>query len=212
MPSLGVTRVAVSLAAALAVLGASQLSTSSRGDTVPRGAVLSASTTASKTNPISLNDSVSGPIVTSHLTIAPGYTTTGTVTITNSGDAAALTLAEANLVNRPSASPTARGTGTGDLGAYLQLRIVDTTSGAVDYPSSGTSGPYLGRNDAGFSTSLCGTQFSGSGNQPCPAWKHAESHTFTFTVTFPLATTGTLNAYQDRYVSVDFVWQAVSVA
>ena len=111
----------------------------------------------------------------------PGDVTTGSVTITNSGTLpATMTLAESNVTHDGPA-------GSSDLSAQLDLVITD-----------GATTVYSGKLNALSTTTLP----PASGTQ----WAAGESHTYDFTVTFPLSSD---NSYQGTSTSVEFDWTGV---
>jgi len=129
----------------------------------------------------------SGAIMTAG-PMLPGKDYTGTVKITNIGDAAgAFTLKAVDLQD-----PT-KGTAGAKLSDTLKLKVVDENDFEVyngylkDFPAVGKS---------------CG--------DPFPA---GQFHTYTFTVTFPdtdLGTAGNDNKYQGCKTTVEFDWDSVS--
>jgi hypothetical protein len=129
----------------------------------------------------------------------PGDQTTGVVTITNSGTAAAaLTLGESNVTHAGPAN-------SGDLSGYLQLTIVDcgrVDSGHTPNCSPGTQ-LYTGAFKAvGGPNTLLGS----SGVQ----WVAGEAHEYQFTLSFVSHGDATDNQYQGTTASAEFDWTATS--
>lgn len=124
--------------------------------------------------------------------MVPGDTTTGTVTISNTGDSKGqFTLTGSTPTNTP-------GPNGGDLSTVLNLRIVEDPAGAGRVV-------YDGKLNAM------------NGPQPLGVWDGGQTHTYEFTVTFPeggtpsAPTTGD-NAYQGSKTEVTYTWNATSVS
>lgn len=142
---------------------------------------------------LAMINSKSAAILTAAL-MKPGQTTTsGTVTITNSGDIAGhISLSTSAMTDTP-------GVNLGKLSDVLTVKIMDGATpiyngpiksvGTIALPSSGTP------------TTL--------------PWAVNEAHTYTFTVTFPdgltppSATTGD-NAFKGSAMSIEFDWTGTS--
>jgi hypothetical protein len=122
----------------------------------------------------------------------PGDTATGTVIITNSGDASGkIQLSTSNL-----SSPV--GVNGGQLAGALDVVITNTTTGYTVYSGKINAVPANAWTKAANAT-----------------WAAGEPNTFTFVVTFPdtgkpSGPTAGDNAFQGTNMSIQFDWEAVS--
>jgi hypothetical protein len=164
------------LAAMMAVgSGASFTSTSANAGNVVAAGVMS------------IDDDKDGGAILDVDDLVPGvaHAQTGSVTITNTGDAdGVFTLSKNNVVDED---------GVNKLSEKVDLVITDATSGAQVYSG----------------------KLASMGNRPAGTIARGGSHTYDFTVTFPdggkpaNALSGD-NLYQGDELTVDFVWEAVS--
>jgi spore coat-associated protein N len=135
---------------------------------------------------ISILNSREGLAVLAAGNLRPGDTTTGSVTITNTGDGdGAFSLSKSALND-------VAGSGAGILSSKLDLTITDTT-----IPASPVT-VYSGK-VSGLGVVALGTYAAG------------EARTYDFGVHFPNGATGAENAYQGASMSVTLDWDAVLV-
>jgi hypothetical protein len=161
--------------------------------------------------------------------IRPGFRTTaaqGQVTIVNQAGSNPVGLQEANVTYTcpasatypksppPSPAPgtgctaTRSGYGQGNLSSQLRLTVMDATTARLVFSGlfNATGGVAPGYASLATAVRICGTDVKP--NDPCPAWKHSEQHTFTFQLTFPNTATpaGIDNPYQGTQASAAFLW------
>jgi hypothetical protein len=122
--------------------------------------------------------------------MVPGSSTSGTVTITNSGDVAGtFTLSKTSLTDTPGANG-------GQLSGVLDLKVEDVTK-------------------AGSPVTVYSGKVGAMGAQSLGSFAANEARTYQFTVTFPNGgsasspTTGD-NAYKGSSMSVGYQWDAAS--
>lgn len=152
-----------------------------------------------------LTDSRNGLAILSGSGMVPGGPpVSGSVTLSIQGQASSVSLSESNLVSKTCAQNNLHctgGTGTGNLAGDLALKVVDSTTAKTVYqgPLNGLGQPQP--------VQICGVGSGGSSKgASCATWANKESHTFTFTVTFP---NGNANAYEGTSASVEFDWTRV---
>jgi hypothetical protein len=93
------------------------------------------------------------------------------------------------------------GVGKGSLARELKLNVFDTTTGLNVYSGKLKSLPY----QPSFRI-ICGAGSTSPAGPNChQPWAVAETHTFTFTVAFPVLGSGE-NAYQGTGVAVQLLW------
>jgi hypothetical protein len=128
-----------------------------------------------------------------------GPPATGSVTLSIQGSASAVTLGESNLVSKTCAQNglgCSSGTGTGNLAADLILTVIDTTTSRTVYQGAFNG---LGQPQP---IQVCGS----SSKTGCPTWANKESHTLTFSVSFPNTNA---DLYEGTSTSVEFDWTKV---
>jgi spore coat-associated protein N len=187
------SRISVILSSPRHLLGALLVALLAFGAVVGSGA----SFTSKSANPsntfstgnLAQSNSKEGAAVLTATKMLPGETTSGTVTITNSGD-----VAGTFTLSRSSLSDTA-GPNGGKLSGQLDLKVEDVTKGA---PKT----VYSGKVDA-------------MGAQSLGSFAASEARTYQFTITFPNGgtpsspTTGD-NLYKGSSMSVGYQWDAAS--
>jgi hypothetical protein len=140
-----------------------------------------------------VTNSLDGRPILTVANLGPGQSRSGQVTLKNAGSAAqSVSVWQAGLATGPTGRP--------DLAAWVRLTVYDGALKTNVY-----DGTY-----AGFATStrpllVCGVPTKKS---TCPAWDKNESHTFTFTVTFPDAGTS-IDRYQSTWLRSTFNWTSV---
>lgn len=189
------SRISVILSSPRHLLGALLVALLAVGAVVGSGA----SFTSKSANPsntfsagsLAQSNSKEGAAVLTKTTMLPGETTSGTVTITNSGDVAGtFSLSQVNLTDTA-------GSNGGKLSSVLNLKVEDVTNKAS--PKTVYSGKVDG---------LVSAQSLGS-------FTASEARTYQFTITFPNGgtpsspTTGD-NAYKGSSMSVGYQWDAAS--
>jgi hypothetical protein len=133
--------------------------------------------------------SPSGAILTAS-NMVPGDTATGTATISNDGtvDGSNWTLAQAQTAETQGTDP-GNPSSHGLLSSKLTLKVTDTTTSQVVY-----NGPISGLTSAAITGGIA----------------HGTSHTFSFLVTFPPATSGNDNAYEGGSLTESYTWSATA--
>jgi spore coat-associated protein N len=188
------SRISVILSSPRHLLGALLVALLAFGAVVGSGA----SFTSKSANPsntfstgnLAQSNSKEGAAVLTATKMVPGETTSGTVTITNSGD-----VAGTFTLSRSSLSDTA-GPNGGKLSGQLDLKVEDVTI-------------------AGSPVSVYSGKVDAMGAQSLGSFAAGEARTYKFTITFPNGgtpsspTTGD-NLYKGSSMSVGYQWDAAS--
>ena len=144
-----------------------------------------------------VTNSLNGKPILTVADFRPGQSRSGQVTLKNVGSAAQSVMVwQTGLTTGPAGRP--------DLAAWVRLTVYDAALKTNVYV-----GTY-----SGFATStqpllVCGVPTK---KASCPAWDKAETHTFTFTVTFPDVAAGAginLDTYQSTWLRSEFDWTSV---
>lgn len=138
---------------------------------------------------LTISASPSGAILNAS-NMVPGDTASGTATISNTGtvDGNNWTLAQTQTAETQGTDPDNTGS-HGLLSNKLNLKVTDTTSSQVLYDGV----------ISGFSSSTL-----------TAAIPHGSSHSFSFVVTFPPATSGNDNAYEGGSLTESYTWTATA--
>ena len=141
-----------------------------------------------------VTNSLDGRPVLTISNVQPGQSRTGQVTLKNTGSAPErVWVWQTALTTGPAGRP--------DLSAWVRLSVYDSALARTVYV-----GPYNGFPPVDRPIQLCGVPTK---KDACPSWAKGESHTYTFTVTFPDAAAGSgvnVNSYQSTWLRSQLDW------